>query len=150
MLRLATLEDEDQILTLLKNFFNSTIYSSGFMDEDKVRVLIKACTDPLIKENVVLVWEDKGKVVGLIAGQWTELIFNEDKVATELVWWVEPEYRKTEAAHQLLGAFEYWADWCGCKSIQMYSLSNEYSNVLERFYKKQGYKLAETSYVKDL
>ena len=150
MLRLATREDEDRIFELLKHFFSQTEYAKEDLDEEKVKGLIQTCIDPRVVENVVLLWDVEGKVQGLVAGQWTEMVFNRERVATELVWWVEPEYRKTEASAKLLSAFEAWADWNGCARVQMYALNNDYATILHRYYQRWGYRLAELSYVKDI
>lgn len=150
MLKLATPADEDVLFSLIANFFNGTQYSSELFDETKIRHLIRYCSDLSKPESTLIVWVDNDEVVGLIAGQITEHVFNSNRVATELAWWVEPRFRKTEAAHQLLGAFEYWAEMNRCTRVQMLSLQNDYSKALERFYKRQGYVPAETSYVKEI
>lgn len=150
MLRMARLEDEDRIFELLTHFHQNTQYAGESMEESKVRPLIRTCMDPHVSTSTVILWEQDGQVVGLIAGQCTEVVFSSQKVATELVWWVEPEYRKTEASTRLLEAFEAWAAWSDCRQVQMYSLNNEYATVLSRYYSKQGYRLAELSYVKEL
>ena len=150
MLRMATPADEDRIFDLLVNFYNNTEYKTEAMDEGKVRNLIRMCSDPTIRDSVVILWDKDGIVSGLIAGQWTEVRFNNSRVATEIVWWVEPYARKTEAANRLLGAFEAWAEHENCQRVQMYALNNNYASVLHRYYYKEGYKLAELSYVRDL
>ena len=150
MLRMATPEDTERVLELSMNFFEAAKLPYGEVNEAKARNVIEHCRSPLEPTSVLILWEEQGKVQGLLAGQLTETLLNTDKVATELIWWVEPEYRKGEAGKALLGAFEYWAEWNNCRYVQMIGLQNEYSKTLDRYYRKEGFHIAETTYIKEL
>lgn len=150
MLRLALESDEDRVLQLAMNFFHAANLPYGGVSEDKARTTIQNCTSHLIKESVLICWEEDGELQGCLAGQLTEVMFNYNLVATEFMWWIEPAYRKGEAASKMLGAFEYWAEFNGCKYVQMAGIQNDYSKALERYYKRNGYVNAENTYVKEI
>lgn len=148
MLRFARPDDQERLIKLASNFHETLDGSYGPIVEDKAIELIEYCSNPTIKDSVLICWEEDENLQGLIAGQATEVLFNRDKVATELIWWVEPAYRKGEAASQLLGAFNYWAEFVGCRYVQMVGLQNDYSKALDRYYKREGFRIAETTYVR--
>lgn len=148
MLKLATLDDYPAAEELIVNFFTAGNFPYGDIDLTKIRVLFEqAVSSP---DAVAILWIEDDKPQGLIVGQCTEVIFNTNRVATEMVWWVEPAYRKGAAGKDLLGAFEYWAGLKNCRFIQMVGLQNEYTPLLARYYKQKGYTVAENSYVKEL
>lgn len=149
-LKLATLDDYDRVEALICNFYGSQNLPYGEIQLDKIRALFDNTIDSLNPDTVMILWIDDNEPQGLIAGQCTEVVFNSNRVATELAWWVEPEYRKGKAGAELLRSFEYWAKLRDCKFVQMIGLHNEYSKVLGRYYTQQGYGPAESSYVKEL
>ena len=73
-------------------------------------------------------------------------LYSKDRVALEILWWVEPDARKTGLGKELLEAFEYWAkNIAQCSIIAVSSLDDE---SLDKFYNKKGYKLTEKTYMK--
>lgn len=145
---LPTLSDEDRVLQLAMNFFHAANLPYGEPSEAKARAIIQNCIDVTKPECVLIGYVEDGDLQGVLAGQVTEVLFNEDRVATELIWWVEPAYRKSEASTKLLEAFEYWAEFRGCKYVQMVGLQNDYAKVLGRYYNRKGYINAENTFVK--
>ena len=70
------------------------------------------------------------------------------KVGIELFWFVHPKYRGV--GKLLFNVFEEEAKKVGCKRLAMIHLSDSYPESLEAFYLKNGYKLAEKHYVKEI
>ncbi len=71
----------------------------------------------------------------------------QERIASELVWYILPEYRSTETALQLFSAFEYWAkNVVRADKIQVSNLDG--MKVVERFYGKKGYTLMEKVWIK--
>lgn len=138
------------MLTLAMNFFHAAELPYGQPSETKARRIIQNCIDVSQPDSVLIGYYEDGELQGVIAGHVTEILFNEDRVATEFMWWIEPRYRKGEAASSLIGAFEYWADFRNCKFVQMAGLQNGYSKALGRYYSKRGYTNAENTYVKEI
>lgn len=139
-LRIGTLEDLEVIKTYSYNFLSTISYP---YDKDTIESLIKDIVlgDPL---KHICILSDKG----MIAGVANPFIFDRNiNMATEVAWWIEPEARFNGLGQELLGAFEYWAkEKANCKLITMVSLTDE----LAKFYEKNGYKLFERAYMKEL
>jgi RimJ/RimL family protein N-acetyltransferase len=150
MLKLASLDDYDRVEELILKFFRAGNFTYGEIELDKIRALFHNAADSFNPDSIAILWIEDGEAQGLIVGYCTEVIFNRNRVATELAWWVEPAYRKGEAGTSLLGAFEHWAGLRNCKFVQMIGLQNEYAPVLDRYYKQKGYSPAENSYVKEI
>ncbi|AFM54649.1 GCN5-related N-acetyltransferase [Celeribacter phage P12053L] len=96
----------------------------------------------------VLVAETDGEIVGYICCQVIEPLFSSEKVASEIAWFVNKEYRKTSAGFRLMSAYEEWAVGRGAKYIGMAYL--EEIADLSKVYKKKGYVKAETHYMKEI
>lgn len=141
-MKLATLEDVPAIEKMASNFANSSSYAS-LTDLDTIRNLIVSIVsgDPL--QNIIIMKAD----VGFIVGAATPFLFGKHRLASEVAWWVEEEARGKGEGLKLLGAFEYWAkNIANCKLISMSSLDK----TVEKYYKKNGYKLYERAYMKVL
>lgn len=140
MLRIATFEDYNKILEFAERFLSISRYKDHF-DLDVLNNLISFFLNSSKEERIIILAEE-----GMIAGQTSSFIFGTKKVATELGWWVEPEYRKSGIGKELLQAFEAWAKKVGCSLIVMISLDDE----LGKFYEANGYSLSERSYIKEI
>lgn len=151
MLKIPTFQDESRLIELCLSFYQASPYASTPLQPEKIRHTIQACLNPELPDCIIIGWEAEEEVQGLIAGQCTEVVFSNEKVATETLFWVDPCHRKGEGASELLGAFEYWAkEVRGCTKAQMFGLQNEYLPVLSRYYTRKGYRPAEVSFVKEL
>ncbi len=69
-----------------------------------------------------------------------------EKIAVETFWYVLPEFRGIGI--KLLDEFEKLAKENSCDNIAMVHLEDSSPEVLERLYKKRGYKLVERHYVR--
>lgn len=107
-IRRARLEDRDSLLALVTRFLAELPYGPWLVFE---RAALEAFSDGILCDPValVLVAEAEGQAVGLLVGvQSTEPITGAG-VGNEIVWWVEPAYRRTRAGPLLLGGY---VDWC--------------------------------------
>lgn len=103
----------------------------------------------LIKEHVVLIAEENEIKLGMIGGMIVPNIYNPKYFGLqELFWWVKEEYRNTSAGMKLFKAFEKRAVDLQVDFISM--VTTVYTPTLEKVYKKNGYKLIELSYTKEL
>jgi ribosomal protein S18 acetylase RimI-like enzyme len=94
----------------------------------------------------VLVGEEDGKVVGLLAFITTLHHFSGQPYAAELMWYVEPEYRKGGIGLRLLWEAEKMAKAVGAKDM-VFTAPNEDVAAL---YKRFGYEKLEVTYRKTL
>lgn len=149
-LSFAQAKHKSDILRMMKDFKTASPYAHVHSDPEKMSQLVDNMTNASRKEAVVIVYEHKGKAVGLIAGQIGEMLFNRDTVASELMWWVDPEHRNSGAAVRLLSAFEEWARRNGCSMIQMVMVETEQADGVKRLYTKKNYRTTEQAYIKEL
>lgn len=97
---------------------------------------------------IVLVAVDDDKPIGMVAAVADSPVFSEDKIATELCWFIHKPYRKSKKAFVLFKAYEEWAKRIGCRFIQSGFLLGSSQANLEEYYLRQGYKPVEMSYMK--
>lgn len=142
MLRQATTADRELVLSMgLK--FGDNVALRDFIDPAKIAALVDAFLSPEDDSRTVFLCDD----IGMLAACVIPFAFGTAPTAMEVVWWVEPEYRKQNIGQQLIEAYETWAKSKGCKLITMacYADTN-----LGPFYEKCGYSLYELGYLKCL
>ena len=91
---------------------------------------------------------DNGRAVGVIAGLIVDCLTNGKPALQEVIWFVNPEYRKH--GHKLLKAFEDRAKELRVSSIVMGLMVNSMQERLDKLYKKMGYRPFEVQYIKEL
>lgn len=143
MLRVATIEDFDIVKSMATKFLEASGYKE-YSDDETIDNLIKGLLEGNKNEAIIIIYDDKG----MIAGSIVPFPFNNNKwVATEVAWWVEPEDRSSGIGKELLDAFEYWVkEKTKATTITMGSLDEKLGN----FYTREGYKLYERAYVKQI
>lgn len=115
-------------------------------DLDKVSQFLTA----LPKRLMIGLVGSNGSLYGVLLGTVSSLPTSFLPVATELLWYVKPEYRRGKYALQMVREFEKWAKAEGCHMISMGNMANEYMDRTGKFYERIGYKLSEQTYFKDL
>lgn len=145
MLKVATREDFDAIYEMCKKFVTTTVYKDYFTEE-AMRPFAETFVNSPITERVGLVAYHEDKPIGMLGGLINNFVYGNAKMAVEVAWWVEPEFRKSGVGKELIEAFEFWAKKNGCKFITMSFLEDKPS----KFYEDIGYAFAEKSYIKRL
>lgn len=144
-LKIATEDDVPSILVMMEKFYKASPYSDVKYEEQGVLSTIFSIMSDIVNSVIILALDD-GVPVGVIAGTSCKSLFSFEKIAAELVWWVEDSHRNTRAGYKLLEAFEYWAfNVIKATGLSMVYLEN--SN-LDRLYSKRGYSKMESSYMK--
>lgn len=150
-LKLASLDDLPDYLRMCREFYEeSAFYPSIEYSEEKVHAFLLHALATLHTQAVVLLYEENAKVVGMIVGFASETPFSDDKIASELAWWVDEEYRGTRGSLELVFAYEEWAKRVGCKHATMALLPSLTNPKIEGYYERLGYKKTEISYIKEL
>ena len=148
-LKLLQESDIPQVIKLGKNFLQASPYSDLRFSEEATEAYLRVClTNP--EERICILSMDGNIAVGALLAHTSLAPFSSDKIATELAWWVEPEYRNSRRGLELKAAYEYWAIKMGAKKIGMALLNTEHGPALHRLFSRNGYKEAETAYVKDV
>lgn len=149
MLRIAEEKDFPNIKAMAKKFFEDSPYVNFPIKEEYVDEYIKSFLTPSVSKMVILAEETNGgELAGFLAFELGDWLFYPVPVAVEKAMWVEPKYRKSKVAQELLGAFFFWAAKIGCPLIQMSSLPGKMEKALDKFYKKMKFEKVENVYVR--
>lgn len=144
MIREAIAADIPEIVALGRKFLLEGPYKNELSDNPEQNAVL---TLEVIKEKgKVLVLEEDSAVRGVLGFILFPHYFSGELTAGELIWYVEPEYRKGCPALKLLWAAEALAKKLGAKRMQFTAPTSDISRIYERF----GYKQVEVSFQKAL
>lgn len=147
MMRIATLDDlEDVTATVFWFLANESPFPSP--EFSKVEAVCRGMLMSPNDEKIVLVEEAKGTIAGILMGFVEANLWNDQKTAYEMAWWVHPDHRGSRIGIDLLKAFEYWGQKMGATSIHMSNISNDSYEKVDKLYQRTGYKPVEHSYIK--
>lgn len=146
-LRLAKDYDFPDIVRMAREFHQASPYKTLAFDEAVLRDLFDQYLLGDKTNLVVILAVEHGVPFGMIVGAANMNLFSRQKVATELVWWVDEEFRGSRLSLRLIQAYEDWATRVGASMVQVAHLDGL---DLSRVYKKWGYRPAEHSHIKDL
>lgn len=148
MLKIATWDDYVYIKRMCLNFAKASPYSDVTIDIEKLEEIIGGMIDE-DKTKVIVVLGLKDNIpVGIMAAQTSEMLFNRELMAQEVVYWIEPEHRGGRLALELLEAFEFWAKKVGCKYLNLSALETEHIDKVSKLYNRRGYDLSERAFLK--
>jgi len=149
VLNLATEKDIPELVRMSYLFHIEGPYKEEEYYPEEVSNLLHTLIQSPVSTVIVSLVDDK--TVGFIAGTVMKNFTNTEKTAAELAWWVDHDYRGTQAGVRLREAFEFWAKRIqGAKFSSMGILSGMNEKVLDRYYRRNGYTKAETVYKKEL
>lgn len=116
---------------------------------DKPEVTARLAEKLLTMENArVLVAELNSKLVGAFAFVLFDHYYSGEKVAGEMIWYLEPEARTGRPiALELLWAAEKLAHELGAKKMQLTAPTEEIATMYQRL---KGYVKVETSFQREL
>lgn len=146
-IRLAEGRDTPYLIQLCKNAHLSSPYSKSEFNPLKVLDLIDGIIKGDKSKGIILVaTDDLDNPIGLLMASTSQAAFNYNLIAQEIIWWVEPLFRKSHSGMALYKAFNYWADQINCTQRVMSTTDER----LDKFYKRQGYSTKEVMYIKGL
>ena len=125
-LRLAGLPDKTAILKLIKELFESSVYSKAaeFDPEDTWSHFERAIKGEPDASAVILLL-DEGTPIGILACSAMVQMFNSsEKTGVELAFWITPGKRTQSGMKKLLKAYRYWCRKTKCTSILMGKMKN--------------------------
>lgn len=85
---------------------------------------------------------------GMIVFQITKDLCSDEVFASEIAWWIRPEFRGGSDAVRLLNAYESFSTDQGADYLSMVHLEGDNGDQLKRIYEKRGYRPLETQYIK--
>lgn len=143
MRRLATLADVDRIAEMGERFRASTVYRDTLAENrGQLAVLATRLIDS--PDGDVLVVEQHGALVGMLALLAYPHHMSGERIAGELAWWVAPEARGCGV--RLLRDGEAWARAQGAVYLQCIAPTPEVEGLLARL----GYAPLERTYQRRL
>jgi GNAT superfamily N-acetyltransferase len=148
-LELATWDHYNAIQDMVLKFAKASPYAATEVDEAKAANMIVDFIERPI-DRVLLVAMDGKQPVGMLAGVISEFILSRERIASELIWWMEPDYRKSRIAFEMIEAYEFWAAKLGCSIITLSTVETEQTDRIQKYYSRKGYHLVERSFIKEI
>ncbi len=147
VIREAKGEDIPRILEMAARFIHETSYREQVAENPEQMAHTLAFAMQRDKGRV-LVAEQDGRLSGMLIFLLFPHYVSGEKIAGELVWWVEPEFRYGKAALLLLKEAKKMATELGAVKMQM--VAPVTAPKVGQMYAKLGYTAIETSYQMDL
>ena len=123
-LRIGVEEDVDVVVDLSRDLFSNSVYS------------VHSVYDPsVVRDNYVnslrlgnsrcctILLHRGEKCIGFLVCSKQNPAFTKDVYATELGFWIYPEYKTAAGMKMLIEAYYYWARKTGCKAALMGKLN---------------------------
>lgn len=141
-IRAATIKDYDWVLEQSHKFMDFFGSKFNFVPNgDRALVFFKN----LIENHLFLIAEDDGVKTGFIAGLVSPNVFNDEITnLTEILWWVDEDYRLGRSGSMLLDAFVDWGRE-NCDAIN-FTLETK-SPIKDKTLEKRGFVLKERAFL---
>lgn len=95
----------------------------------------------------IVVGEEDGAIQGIFAFILFDHYYSGEPVAGEMIWFVEPDYRKTGMALPLLWEAEKLASQMGAQKMQLTAPTDE---IAAMYGKLKGFQKVETAFQRDI
>lgn len=145
MIREAQGKDVERIVEMGSRSLREGAYKDQLGDNPDVT---RKLAQNILKNHVgtILVAEEDDKAIALLAMLFYPHPYSGEPIASEIMWYVEPEYRQSFTALALLRAGERLARAKGAKRMQFTAPTSDVGKA----YESLGYKPIEVSYQKTL
>ena len=146
-IRLATIDDAVVLTAMGRDFLQYSEYRNIQVTDDEITSAIVG----VIANEMSFVAEIDGQIVGFILGIIGPMWFVQRvRIAVELSWWVDPQYRNTSAGVRLLKAFENQATNMGVQYIAMSDLVVQGDTPVAKLLGRMGYIVTERMHTKEI
>lgn len=146
--RPAAMCDQSRVIALLRNYYEAGLERTPFKFEFEPAYAARLFTGYAgNKDACCLLLDVDGVAQGILMAAAYMHQFAAVKIASETLWWIEPQHRGPHA-RRMLDAYDDWARSRGCKYAGVAALQAD-AGVL-RLYRRSGYQLAETHFLKAL
>lgn len=145
-IRPATAEDTTKLIELCAEFYEASGFSEHIpYDPDSMEKLFNGLR---LNGNIVLVADEDGALVGVLAAHLTPLYFNQNyNVAHELFWYVKLEVRSKGAGIRLLREYEETSKRMGASFAFVTSLEHLETDRVETIYRAHHYEPMERVFI---
>jgi GNAT superfamily N-acetyltransferase len=141
MIRLAVAADVPRLVEMGLRFRGSSAYRRYVVENAEQ---MTSTATMLVERGGMLVSDRDGCVVGMLGYILFPHFLSGETVASEVCWWVEPEYRGEGL--KLLRAAETHAKERGAVHMQMIAPSDQVASI----YQRCGYQFVEAAYQRTL
>lgn len=147
-LRLATLEDVPALMQIGEELYRGSPVEKIGISMKKVRTAVERAI--IDQRTFLAIVSVKGsEIVGALVAYHFTPIFSDNRVACELLMWLDPEHRRGRRGVDMMEAYEYWAKMMDCKVAQYGFLANS-PPKMEKLYERTGAEFAEKMFFKTL
>lgn len=144
LIRKATVEDLDEILTLCKTMHKESSYSGIEPNKEKTQSFIQNEIDD--RDSLFLVLLYKEVIVGIFLGKIVSYFFSNDLQAMDYLLYIQKEKRGSIGALKLLKSYICWAKEQKVKEIVLSSTTGINLDRTEGIYRKLGFHKAGVMY----
>ena len=146
-IRKAEWQELEHVLPLCRQFFNEIEWKDTTFEPDVMLATLSALVADAHCNLLVVV--DGEKIVGTVGIQIAPMFWGTDPVATELFWYMDPEYRGRACSLKLFQQAEAWAKEAGAKVMLMGMTATSPPHV-RTMYERAGYRYSQTGFIKRL
>jgi GNAT superfamily N-acetyltransferase len=147
-IRFATPEDAIPVAEMVEKFYQMAM-AEMLGDYDKLAAANLIAATSVSSDACTIVAEDGDRIIGTMGALSYNHPFKPSvRIAQELFWWVEPEYRKSGIGQKMMDAGEQWAKEIGCSGMVMVTMHGIDHERNGAFYERSGYGPFEHSYLK--
>ncbi len=141
MIRKATAADKARVLCMAKAFHEASGIPIPFSAAAASVLFDAALTDA---DRLCLIYEQDAAARGVLAAIAAPHHLAPVKVASEIVWWIDPAWRG-RGAMKMLAAYETWASERDCQYISMVGLGAD--PAVSKLYARRGYQAVERHFM---
>lgn len=148
-IRYANADDVPWIMSMAKEMYDGSEYRKYPFDYQGTLEYVLGLIDAKGEGRALLVaLDDRGHAVGMVWAEGVKQPWSKARIASEVVWWVDPDWRASRRGLELLGAYEAWARAQGYQ-VLLNGLHGS-AKGLEPIYLRRNYKPIEYYYIKEL
>lgn len=144
MIRKAMSADKARVLVMAKAFHAASCVPFPFSAAAASVLFDAALYD---SNRLCLIYECGGIARGVLAAVAAPHHLAPVKIASEIIWWIDPDWRGRSAT-RMIAAYEQWAAECGCQYVSMVGLGAD--PEVSKLYERRGYHAVERHFVMPL
>jgi GNAT superfamily N-acetyltransferase len=149
-IRFATPNDAIPVADMVEKFYQMAM-TDLLGDYDKLAAANLIAATSVASDACTIVAEDDGRIIGTMGVLSYSHPFKPSvRIAQELFWWVEQDYRRSGVGKTMLDAGEDWAKELGCAGMLMITIHGIDHERNGAFYERSNYRALEHSYLKRL
>ena len=144
--RRASIEDVDAIVAMGRQFLTTDYAHALIVDDTSLRTLAGKFASGATDVIGLVVRSETHDPIGMVGAFVYAHPLSGERTVSEMVWWVDPDWRGSSVGTRLLHGLEAWAADQGATRLEMIAPSDR----VGAFYERLGFQRVETHYWKAL